>query len=81
MNIPKITIISTQDNKLPLADVPRLTPVLTDHGVIILPTGKFTYDVNSRECFVLNTMSFVEYRSDILVKEIEEIEIKVTPKN
>jgi hypothetical protein len=79
MNTPKIKVISTKENKLPLADVPRLTPVLTDSGVIILPTGKFT-EPDQRECFVLNTMAFVHYRADILVREISEIEIKVTPR-
>jgi hypothetical protein len=79
MNQPKITIISTESNKLPLNDVANLTPVLTIDNIVIIPTGKCN-EHGDRECFDLNTMMFGFWSSNLPVREIRELEIKVTPR-
>jgi hypothetical protein len=79
MNQPKITIISTERGQSTLNDVVNLTPVVTMANEVIVPTGECN-EHGDRECFSLLTMKFYFYGANLLVREIRELEIKVTPR-
>lgn len=76
----KITIISTEQEKKTLGAAEQLTPVIVEEtGCIVIPTAEFSEDNTKREIFCLTHMIFKFAKCANVVKEIREIEIKVTP--